>query len=161
MKKEIHPKYFDIEVKCACGNVIKTRSTRKNFEVSICSACHPFYTGAEDRFVDTAGRVERFQKRFEWSGDKAKTEAARPKSKATKGRKPMSRVESRARGDKARRAAPAPGAPGAPEAGKPAEGAKVESPKLESPKLESPKAEGAKAEGAKGQAGQEAAGEKK
>jgi large subunit ribosomal protein L31 len=98
MKKDIHPKYFDIEVKCACGNVIKTRSTRKKFEVSICSACHPFYTGSEDHFVDTAGRVERFQKRFAWTGDKAQKEAARPKSKATKGRKPVVKIESRARG---------------------------------------------------------------
>ena len=98
MKKKIHPKYFDVEVKCACGNVIKTRSTRKEISVAICSACHPFYTGAGDRFVDSAGRVERFQKKFAWTGDKAKKEAARPKSKAAKGAKPMEKVESRARG---------------------------------------------------------------
>jgi large subunit ribosomal protein L31 len=98
MKKKVHPKYFEIEVKCACGNVIRTRSTRKSFEVSICSACHPFYTGADEHFVDAAGRVERFQKKFAWTGDKAKKEAARPKSKASKGRKPVVRIESKARG---------------------------------------------------------------
>jgi len=98
MKKDGHPKYFDIEVKCACGNVIKTRSTRKSFEVSICSACHPFYTGSDDHFVDTAGRVERFQKRFAWTGEKAQKEAAKPKTKASKGRKPAVKVESKARG---------------------------------------------------------------
>jgi large subunit ribosomal protein L31 len=104
MKKKTHPKYFEIEVKCACGNLIKTRSTRKSFEVSICSACHPFYTGSEDRFVDTAGRVERFQKRFAWTGDKAEEEAAKPRSKATKGRKPLVKIESRARGASAPKA---------------------------------------------------------
>ncbi len=98
MKKKGHPKYFAIEVKCACGNVIKTRSTRKSFEVSICSACHPFYTGSDDHFVDTAGRVERFQKRFAWTGDMAEKEAAKPRSKATKGRKPAVKIESKARG---------------------------------------------------------------
>lgn len=98
MKKKIHPKYFDVEVKCACGNSIKTRSTRKEISVAICSACHPFYTGSDDRFVDTAGRVERFQKRFAWTGDKAQKEAAKPKSKAVKGRKPTVKIESKARG---------------------------------------------------------------
>ncbi len=98
MRKKIHPKYFDVEIKCACGNVIKTRSTRKEISVAICSACHPFYTGADDRFVDTAGRVERFQKRFAWTGEVAKKEAARPKSRAAKGRKPVSKTESKARG---------------------------------------------------------------
>jgi large subunit ribosomal protein L31 len=107
MKDKIHPKYFDVEVRCACGCVIKTRSTRQNFEVNVCSACHPFFTGAEDRFLDTAGRVERFQRRFEWSGDKAKKEAGRPRSKASKGVKLLANVESRARGAKAAKPAAA------------------------------------------------------
>ncbi len=67
MRKKIHPNYQEVEVKCACGNSFKTKSTRKTLDVTICSACHPFYSGADDRFVDAAGRVERFQKRFAWS----------------------------------------------------------------------------------------------
>jgi large subunit ribosomal protein L31 len=63
MKEKIHPDYHDVEVKCACGNVFKTRSTAKQIRVDICSACHPFYTGKQ-KFVDAAGRVERFQKKF-------------------------------------------------------------------------------------------------
>jgi len=64
LKKEIHPKYFETEITCACGNVIKTRSTVKDIHVEICSACHPFFTGKQ-KLVDTAGRVERFRKKYE------------------------------------------------------------------------------------------------
>ncbi|MFQ5868741.1 MAG: 50S ribosomal protein L31 [Candidatus Zixiibacteriota bacterium] len=63
MKKGIHPEYFDTTVTCACGNVIKTRSTVKNIRVEICSACHPFFTGKQ-KLVDTAGRVERFRRKY-------------------------------------------------------------------------------------------------
>ena len=64
MKAEIHPKYQDTKVTCACGNDFTTRSTLdKKLHVDICSACHPFYTGRQ-KFVDTAGQVEKFQKRF-------------------------------------------------------------------------------------------------
>jgi len=64
MKTGIHPEYAEIEVKCACGNVFKTRSTRgKNIQADICSSCHPFYTGKQ-KFVDAAGRVEKFQRKF-------------------------------------------------------------------------------------------------
>lgn len=65
MKPEIHPKYEVVGVNCACGNKFKTRSTRKVEElaVDICSACHPFYTGKQ-RLVDTAGRIDRFRKKF-------------------------------------------------------------------------------------------------
>lgn len=63
MKKGIHPKYEMTTITCACGNVIETRSTSKNIEVEICSACHPFYTGKQ-KLVDTAGRVERFNKKY-------------------------------------------------------------------------------------------------
>ncbi len=65
MKKKIHPEYHEVEIKCACGNVIKTRSTRKDFSVEICSSCHPFFTG-QQRFVDSAGRVEKFQQKYNW-----------------------------------------------------------------------------------------------
>ena len=63
MRKGIHPKYMDCTVTCACGNVIHTRSTKPSIRVEICSACHPFFTGKQ-KLVDTAGRVERFRKKY-------------------------------------------------------------------------------------------------
>ncbi len=63
MKAGIHPKYEMTTITCACGNVIKTKSTAKDIEVEICSKCHPFYTGKQ-KLVDTAGRVERFNKKY-------------------------------------------------------------------------------------------------
>ena len=63
MKSELHPSYEVTTITCACGNVIHTRSTRKNIRVEICSQCHPFFTG-DKKFVDTAGRIERFAKRY-------------------------------------------------------------------------------------------------
>ncbi|GMQ95464.1 MAG: hypothetical protein BMS9Abin13_579 [Patescibacteria group bacterium] len=63
MKKDIHPQYYgQAKVKCACGNTLKIGSTLESFEVEICSACHPFFTG-EEKIMDTAGRVEKFKKR--------------------------------------------------------------------------------------------------
>ena len=64
MKDKIHPEYKGITVTCACGASFKTRSTLcKNLQVDICSVCHPFYTGKQ-KFVDTAGRVEKFQRKY-------------------------------------------------------------------------------------------------
>ena len=63
MKKDLHPDYELTKITCACGNVIETRSTVKNIDIEICSACHPFFTGKQ-KLVDTAGRIERFNKRF-------------------------------------------------------------------------------------------------
>ena len=63
MKQGIHPDYKQTTIKCACGNEIKTRSTKKDIRVDICSNCHPFFTGRQ-KLVDTGGRVERFNKRF-------------------------------------------------------------------------------------------------
>jgi large subunit ribosomal protein L31 len=64
MKQGIHPQYHEINVSCACGETFKTRSTRKDdLHVEICSACHPFFTGKQ-KLVDTAGRVDRFNKRY-------------------------------------------------------------------------------------------------
>ena len=63
MKEKIHPAYYDTTITCACGNVIETRSTVKNLHVEICSACHPFFTGKQ-KLIDSAGRVERFQKKY-------------------------------------------------------------------------------------------------
>ncbi len=63
MKPGIHPEYQQIKVRCACGNIIETGSTRKELRIDICSACHPFFTGKQ-KFVDTAGRVDKFRKRY-------------------------------------------------------------------------------------------------
>ena len=63
MKEGIHPKYEVTKITCVCGNVFETRSTVPNIQVEICSACHPFFTGKQ-KLVDTAGRIERFNKRF-------------------------------------------------------------------------------------------------
>ena len=63
MKEGIHPNYGLTTVTCACGNVIETRSTVKDIKVEICSACHPFFTGKQ-KLVDTAGRIERFRKKY-------------------------------------------------------------------------------------------------
>ena len=63
MKQGIHPKYVDCTITCACGNVIHTRSTKKDIKVEICSKCHPFFTGKQ-KLVDTSGRVDMFKKRY-------------------------------------------------------------------------------------------------
>ncbi len=63
MKAGIHPDYKQTVIKCACGNVIETGSTKENISIEICSACHPFYTGKQ-KLVDTGGRVDKFRKRF-------------------------------------------------------------------------------------------------
>ena len=63
MKPGIHPKYHDVEARCACGNTFKTRSTKPELHLEICSNCHPFFTGRQ-KLIDTEGRVERFTKRF-------------------------------------------------------------------------------------------------
>jgi len=65
MKKKIHPKYVETVVTCGCGETFKTRSTQKEIQVEICSKCHPFYTGKQ-KFVDTTGRLEKFQRKFNW-----------------------------------------------------------------------------------------------
>jgi len=77
MKKGIHPEYVECTVTCGCGNSFKTRSTKPVIQVEICSKCHPFYTGKQ-KFVDTAGRVEKFQRKFKWD-EKAVQAAAKKK----------------------------------------------------------------------------------
>jgi large subunit ribosomal protein L31 len=76
-KKGIHPVYKPSTITCACGNKVETYSTRTAFSVDICAACHPFYTGKQ-KFVDAAGRIERFQKKY------AAGEAAKAAAKAGK-----------------------------------------------------------------------------
>ena len=80
MKADIHPKYVDAEIRCACGNIIKTRSTKPTVIVGICNNCHPFYTG-QQKFVDTAGRVDKFQQRAAKTAAAAEAFAAKKKKK--------------------------------------------------------------------------------
>jgi large subunit ribosomal protein L31 len=75
MKTGIHPEYYETDMVCACGAVYHTRSTRRDIKIGICAACHPFFTG-EQKFVDTAGRVEKFARRY------GSTKAARAGKKA-------------------------------------------------------------------------------
>jgi large subunit ribosomal protein L31 len=63
MKTDVHPNYDTATITCSCGNVIKTRSTRKELSIELCNECHPFYTGKQ-KLVDTGGRVERFERRY-------------------------------------------------------------------------------------------------
>ena len=88
MKKDIHPKYGPAVIKCACGNKVETRSTVKELNIEICSACHPFYTG-KSKLVDSTGRVDRFMKRFNKS---AKLKAA---LKSKKGEKSTAKADSK------------------------------------------------------------------
>jgi large subunit ribosomal protein L31 len=78
MQEGIHPDYPAATVSCACGNSFVTRSTRGDFQVDVCSACHPFYTGTQ-KLLDAAGRVDRFRKRYE---KKAGAPAAAPAAAA-------------------------------------------------------------------------------
>ncbi len=75
MKAEIHPEYTDTTIVCTCGATYHTRSTVENMRIGICAACHPFFTG-EQRFVDTAGRVEKFAQRY--GSTKAKRRKPKP-----------------------------------------------------------------------------------
>jgi large subunit ribosomal protein L31 len=63
MKADTHPDYVETTISCACGAVYNTRSTKQNLRIGICASCHPFFTG-QQKFVDTAGRVEKFTRRF-------------------------------------------------------------------------------------------------
>lgn len=67
MKKNIHPELHEVTAHCACGNTIKTRSTDSDIAMTLCSRCHPFYTGAQ-KLVDTAGQIEKFKKKFKVKG---------------------------------------------------------------------------------------------
>jgi len=63
MKKGIHPEYGECTIVCACGNVVRTRSTKKEIKVEICSKCHPYFTGKQ-KYVDSAQRIEKFRKKY-------------------------------------------------------------------------------------------------
>ena len=81
MKDGIHPKYAECTVTCGCGNHFVTRSTRPKIAVEVCSKCHPFFTGTV-KFVDTAGRVDRFNKKFQGTYGKGKKKGAEEPAKA-------------------------------------------------------------------------------
>ena len=90
MKPGIHPKYAEVEVRCACGNTFKTKSTKNELHLEICNNCHPFFTGRQ-KLIDTEGRVERFTKRFgaqTAEGRKTAAKAAKDakSAKSTKGK---------------------------------------------------------------------------
>ena len=82
MKEGIHPQYVETTVTCGCGNSFTTRSTRKELKVDICSVCHPFYTG-KLKYVDAAGRIEKFQQKYE-KGNYASLQPAKKKKKPVK-----------------------------------------------------------------------------
>jgi large subunit ribosomal protein L31 len=81
VKDGIHPKYYDVEVRCACGNTFKTRSTKPQLHLEICSNCHPFFTGRQ-KLIDTEGRVERFTKKFGAQTSESRKKAAKAKKAA-------------------------------------------------------------------------------
>jgi large subunit ribosomal protein L31 len=92
MKAGIHPDYVESTITCSCGNSWVTRSTKAQIHLDVCSACHPFYTG-EQRIVDTAGRVERFRRRY------ARADAAPAAAEAAPAADPSGSAESAAAGD--------------------------------------------------------------
>ena len=85
MKEGIHPNYKEVEVRCACGNTFKTRSTKPELHLEICSNCHPFFTGRQ-KLIDTEGRVDRFTKRFGAQTSESRKAAAKT-AKAEKAKK--------------------------------------------------------------------------
>jgi large subunit ribosomal protein L31 len=86
VKEGIHPGYQEVEVRCACGNTFKTRSTKPELHLEICSACHPFFTGRQ-KLIDTEGRVERFSKKFGVQTSEQRKEAAKAAKAADKAAK--------------------------------------------------------------------------
>ncbi|MFW5875965.1 MAG: 50S ribosomal protein L31 [Myxococcota bacterium] len=83
MKSDIHPEYSAATITCACGNVVETHSTKGSFTVDVCAACHPFYTGRQ-KMLDTAGRVDRFRKKYAATGGKTVRKGKAAKAPAKK-----------------------------------------------------------------------------
>jgi len=105
VKEGIHPKYFDVEARCACGATWKTRSTKPELHLEICSNCHPFFTGRQ-KLIDTEGRVERFNKKFgTQTSEQRKTAAKTAKAKTVKAKTVTAKKADKA--DKADKAATA------------------------------------------------------
>ena len=107
MKKGIHPEYTETLVTCACGHTFTTRSTVESIHVEICSRCHPFFTGRQ-KLVDTAGRVERFRRKYgDGEGGKRKKAKRQPATKAKTAKKTEGKAEGKAPENKAAEAKPA------------------------------------------------------
>ena len=85
MKEAIHPKYFDVEARCACGATWSTKSTKQELHLEICSSCHPFFTGKQ-KLLDTEGRIERFNKKFGVQTSESRKKAAKEKKETTAAR---------------------------------------------------------------------------
>ena len=98
MKKGIHPECHKVTIRCVCGNTIETTSTLSKLDTDICSACHPFFTGAQ-RFVDTAGRIEKFQRKYT-------PQAEKPSTKQVKQAAPVASPAPEVAVEKAPKAAP-------------------------------------------------------
>lgn len=77
MKVDIHPEYHETVIKCACGSEVSTRSTVKDIHIEICSKCHPFFTGKQ-KLIDTAGRIDKFNRKFKKALDKKKDTQEEP-----------------------------------------------------------------------------------
>ena len=121
MKQGIHPKYEEVTVKCACGNEFTTRSTRPEIRLTLCNACHPFFTGKQ-KFVDTAGRIEKFQKRFNLAEGTATAEVLKGKKALTKKQAQSAAIQEEKR-LKAARKTPKKAAEGKAESAAPADAA--------------------------------------
>jgi large subunit ribosomal protein L31 len=94
VKAGIHPKYHEVEVRCACGNTFTTRSTKPELHLEICNMCHPFFTGRQ-KLIDTEGRVERFTKRFgSLTSDSVREAAKAAKAKKAKKKQPAAEATS-------------------------------------------------------------------
>lgn len=124
MKKDVHPKYELAIVRCACGNEVEIRTTKPGVNVEICSNCHPFYTGKQ-KLVDTAGRVDRFRKRYGLAEDGSTAEAmARGEKlrqdKEARAKKKKKAVETKPEPKKAKTKARPAGEPAPPPKAKPA-----------------------------------------
>ncbi|MDR3211666.1 MAG: 50S ribosomal protein L31 [Planctomycetota bacterium] len=102
MKAEIHPHYEEVTVHCACGNEFKTRSTKKEIRLALCNECHPFFTGKQ-KFVDTAGRIEKFQKRFNLAEGATTAALLPPKKKVSKKQTQSAAIQEEKRQKAARR----------------------------------------------------------
>ena len=121
MKAEIHPKYEEVTVRCACGNEFATKSTKNEIRLTLCNECHPFFTGKQ-KFVDTAGRIEKFQKRFNLAEGASTAGIIQTKKKVTKKQAQSAAIQEEKR-QKAARRLPKAGAAEKADGAAPAEGA--------------------------------------
>lgn len=103
MKQNIHPKYEETTIKCACGNEITTRSTKPDIRLTLCNECHPFFTGKQ-KFVDTAGRIEKFQKRFNLAEGVATAEVVKATKAKSKKQVQSEAIQAEKRAKAARKA---------------------------------------------------------